>query len=202
MIDTIVFDIGNVLADYAWLPFVQSFQFEPEIEARVIHATFQSPTWIEYDRGIWTDEQIIESFIQHDPDVKTQILRTQQSLSQVMGHRPSSIPWIQHLKRQGYRVLYLSNFPRRMHEECIDALDFLPETDGGVMSYEVQHVKPDRGIYQALVEKYELEPSRCIFLDDVVANLDGAAQLGFHTLLVEDPHVARVQLDHFLEQHE
>lgn len=41
------------------------------------------------------------------------------------------------------------------------------------MSYEVQMIKPDLVIYQTLMERYDLQPEECVFLDDTKANIDG-----------------------------
>ena len=76
------------------------------------------------------------------------------------------------------REFYLSNIPE-------DVLALLKERgvldrfDGGVASCEVHINKPDPRIYQALLDKYGLKASECVFIDDNLANVQAAFTLGF-----------------------
>ena len=75
-------------------------------------------------------------------------------------------------------MLYLSNFGEITRAHCQDALSFMPYTDGGIMSYEVKVIKPDSAIYQALIDKYDLKPEECVFVDDLLENVEAAKKLG------------------------
>ena len=55
----------------------------------------------------------------------------------------------------------------------------LDNFDGGVASCEVHINKPDPRIYQALLDKYSLRASECVFIDDNLANVQAAFALGF-----------------------
>ena len=55
----------------------------------------------------------------------------------------------------------------------------LDRFDGGVASCEVHINKPDPRIYQALLDKYGLKASECVFIDDNLANVQAAFTLGF-----------------------
>ena len=85
---------------------------------------------------------------------------------------------VRRLKNHGYSVYYLSNIPE-------DVLALLKERgvldrfDGGVASCEVHINKPDPRIYQALLDKYSLKASECVFIDDNLANVQAAFTLGF-----------------------
>ena len=182
MIKTVIFDIGNVLADFAWEPFYRSFGFEEEVFMKLAKATVKSPEWNEFDRGAWSTEEIIEAFIANDPDVEKEIRLVFQNLKGIVTKRDYAIQWIKHLKAEGLQVLYLSNFAEITKEHCKDALDFMPYTDGGIMSYEVKLVKPDAAIYEALIEKYDLKPQECVFVDDTYPNIEAAVKLGFHAV--------------------
>ena len=54
---------------------------------------------------------------------------------------------------------------------------------GYILSSEVGVVKPEAEIYQKLLKKYGLDPVESVFIDDIQANLDTAAELGFETIL-------------------
>ena len=86
MINTIVFDIGNVLIDFAWEPFYRSFGFSDEIFERLANATVRSDVWNELDRGEWSMGMILDGFIANDPGIKTQILQVFQDTMCIILH--------------------------------------------------------------------------------------------------------------------
>ena len=61
-----------------------------------------------------------------------------------------------------------------------------PLFDVFIESFEVGMRKPDPAIYELCCEKLAVQPSECIFLDDLGQNLKSAKQLGIHTILVKN----------------
>jgi len=58
MIDTIVFDIGNVLAHFCWEDYLVDCGYSQEVIDKVSKATVLSPLWNELDRGARKEEEI------------------------------------------------------------------------------------------------------------------------------------------------
>ena len=179
-IKNIIFDIGNVLVDFSWKKHYEDCGFDDQMVERLAKATVYSSDWNEYDRGVLTDEQIIDSFVENDPEIETEIRKTQEDFSGIILHRETSIPWIQALKEQGYQVLVLSNFSHRALKQCRDEMTFLDYVDGGILSYRENLIKPDPAIYQLLMERYDLNPEESIFIDDTPQNVEAARKLGIH----------------------
>jgi glycerol-3-phosphate dehydrogenase (NAD(P)+) len=50
--------------------------------------------------------------------------------------------------------------------------------DGAVFSNEVHLIKPNKGIFQYLLNKYSLRPKNCLFIDDMKANVLAAEKAG------------------------
>lgn len=200
MVKNIVFDIGNVLVDYCWQDHIRRFGFGEADVDRIGRAMMQSPVWNELDRGVWTNEELLSGFIQNDPELEPEIRLVFSDLGTLVRERSGSLPWIRELKAAGYGVYYLSNFSDRVKREAADQLRFLPETDGGIMSYEVRLIKPDAAIYRALFEKYELKPEESVFLDDSEKNIDAARKLRMYGILVRDQEQAKQELRALLER--
>ncbi len=194
MIKTIIFDIGNVLADFTWKEFLEEKGCIGEELERITQATIKSDEWNEYDRGAMTDEEIIQCFINNAPDLEAKIKSYFANVKGIVSRNDYAIPWIQELKQKGYQVLYLSNFSRKADEDCSDALDFIPYTDGGILSYKEKVIKPMPEIYQLLIDRYHLVPDECVFLDDTEKNLTGASEFGIHTIHFENQSQARAEL--------
>ena len=86
------------------------------------------------------------------------------------------------MQEKGYGVYLLSNYPRRIYFQSIHELSFVELVDGAVFSFEVQATKPEPGIYEALLEKYQLQPTECVFVDDLRTNIIAANHLGMATI--------------------
>ena len=186
MIKTIIFDIGNVLTGFRLLEFIQSKGHDKAMTERIVNATFRTPVWDELDRGVWTDEEIIEGFVKNDPEIEEELRSTFANVEGMLLRYDYAIPWITELKSKGYQVLYLSNFNHPAHTQCTEALDFLPHMDGGILSYQDLVIKPEPAIYELLINRYNLIPEECVFMDDLQANIEGAAKFGIHTILFKN----------------
>ncbi len=182
MITTIIFDIGNVLAGFTWKEHYESFGYDDEMVERIARATVKNPTWNENDRGVMTEEEIIDIFVAADPEIEQDIRRVLKNVSTMVARNDYAIPWIQELKSKGYRTLYLSNFSGKAETDCAYALDFIPYMDGGILSYQEKVIKPMPEIYQLLIDRYDLVPQECVFMDDTPVNLEGAEKFGIHTI--------------------
>lgn len=100
---------------------------------------------------------------------------------------------LRELKRR-FRLYILSNTNPIMFNGVI-ARDFAQEGltvddyfDGVILSYEARSCKPDRRIFDYAVERFDLDPSETLFLDDGQENIVAARRLGFNAILVEPGH--------------
>lgn len=182
MITTIIFDIGNVLAGFTWKEHYKSFGYDDVMVERISKATVGNPAWVEIDRGVMKTEDIIQVFIDADPEIEQDIRRVLNNVKTIVSRSDYAIPWIQDLKSKGYRTLYLSNFSEKAETECAYALDFIPYMDGGILSYQEKVIKPMPEIYEILIKRYNLVPEECVFIDDMIPNLVGAQKFGIHTI--------------------
>lgn len=193
-ISTIVFDIGNVLVKFDWEHYLDSFSFFKEIKEKVANATVKSNTWNELDQGIFTKEKMLQRFIENDPTIAEEITIFFKNMTGIIKQYDYTVPWILDWKEKGYQVLVLSNFPEQIYADCKEDMNFLQYTDGGIISFQEKMIKPNEDIYQLLLERYELTPNQCVFLDDREENLVTARTLGFHTVLFTTKEDAIMQL--------
>lgn len=194
MIKNIIFDIGNVLAGFTWRKFYAGFGYDEEMVERLGAATVKDPVWNEVDRGVWSEEELLEGFIKNDPSLEPELRRIFGNMRGIVEKRDYAIPWIRSLREAGYRCYYLSNFSRKAYTECADALDFLAHMDGGIMSYQDKLIKPDTKIYQLLLKRFGLSAEESVFMDDTKKNLPPAEELGIRTILFQDKDQAEAEL--------
>jgi 2-haloacid dehalogenase len=65
---------------------------------------------------------------------------------------------------------------------------------GIVVSGEERLIKPDRQIYTRLLERYQIDPARAVFIDDNALNVEAAAALGLHGIHFRSPVQLRGEL--------
>ena len=185
-IDTVVFDIGNVLTDFAWKDFLRSKGYDEDMVARLGKASVESDDWVEYDKGDLTNDEIIERFVENDPEIADEIRKTFVNIDNIIHKREKTIPWIRALKAAGYQVLYLSNFSQQALDGSPEAMAFLEETDGGILSYRDHVVKPGAEIYRLLENRYGLTPEKTVFIDDTPVNIEACKKLGWEGIIYKD----------------
>lgn len=95
-------------------------------------------------------------------------------------------PLLKKLKKDGYKLYYLSNWSKWHFEKMVDrkVIDFLDLFDGGIVSYQVNMAKPNPAIYKELIKKYDIIPSDALFIDDRYENVMAAELLGIKGLVL------------------
>ena len=199
MIKTVIFDIGNVLTDFAWQEMYKEKGLGGETYERVAKATVQSSYWCELDRGVLTFEEVMERFVSLDAEMEDEIRRVLADTHGIVTGRAYAVPWVCSLKERGLKVYVLSNFSEKIWRECKDALEFYEYTDGGIISYREHLIKPDPAIYRLLLERYGLEANECIFVDDLKENVDAAKTLGINGIVFENYEQAKKELEDILK---
>lgn len=186
MIKSIIFDIGLVLVDYDWKKYLSTFHYDEDTFKAVSNAVFLSDTWIECDRGVLSEAELLDSFIHNAPSFECEIKDVLKNIGDCIKQFPYAIPWIKELKNKGLRIYVLSNYGEQMYLQTKKELNFLDLVDGGIISYRDKLIKPDPKVYQTLLNRYCLDADETLFLDDNVDNIRGADALGIHTILFTD----------------
>jgi HAD superfamily hydrolase (TIGR01509 family) len=71
---------------------------------------------------------------------------------------------------------------------------FIHDFDGLILSHDVGLMKPDARIYRLALEKFGIEPRRTVFIDDILANVDGARAVGWHGIHYRNAEQVRQEL--------
>jgi transcription antitermination factor NusB len=87
------------------------------------------------------------------------------------------IDLVRAVRARGVPVAMLSNASSRL-ELDLERSDILGEFDAVVSSAAIGVTKPAPGAYRAAAEAVGVAPERCLFVDDIGANVEGAAAVG------------------------
>ncbi len=204
MIKNIIFDIGNVLASFRPKEVLEEMGLDEKEVNAILDATVRGPYWVELDRGVMGEAEVIEAMRSHVP--QCYLADFERFFAEETGKLVRSLPyaedWLKGLKERGYHVYLLSNYPVGLFEIHSPHFTFLPYTDGRVVSGYVKCVKPDERIYSCLLEKYSLSPQECVFLDDLAENVEGAKKLGIHGIHFQGYEDASAKLERMLAETE
>ena len=102
MIKNVIFDIGNVLLDFCWKDHIARFGFQGEKADRIAQAMMLGPIWPKLDLGLESDEDILEQFVTHTPELEQEIRLVFSDLSTIVREYEGSVDWIESLKARGY----------------------------------------------------------------------------------------------------
>ena len=174
----IVFDLGRVV--FAQNPNKSSEEFK-----RFFSYVAQSPMpqfWVDYDMGVSDLDKVVSDLSAYR-GVEEEYSRSMilASITRQETIAPTR-DLIHDLKQAGYKLYVLSNMSR-------DFIEYLRQQpvyeyfDGEVISCEEGVVKPMPQIYDILVERYGLDVSETMFIDDRIDNIEASERegiCGFH----------------------
>ena len=178
MIKNIIFDMGNVLVDFCWEQAFREKGLDGEIFERVANATVRDKDWDEFDLANLSHEEIIQKFVDNDPEVEEWIRIGTSSIGDMIKKKNYAEELITSLQKSGYKVYILSNMSPQAFEQAGDDLKCARLADGWLFSCDCHMVKPDRRIYELLLEKFGLNADECVFLDDKKENVLGGEEVG------------------------
>jgi putative hydrolase of the HAD superfamily len=147
---------------------------------------------------VWSEEELIADFTKEIPELKNEVLEFWNNAGGALWQYDFTKDWLKDLKTRGYQVLFLSNWSYHLKEQAKEQLDFLPLMDGGVFSCDVKMVKPDHGIYNEILKKYNLTANECVFLDDKEPNVIAARECGLYAIHVTSHEAAVKGLEKLL----
>ncbi|GLQ89438.1 HAD family hydrolase [Dyella flagellata] len=193
-IDTVVFDLGNVLI--GWDPrrlYRQLIEDEAQMEWFLREVC--SGEWNEQqDKGRpWVEGTALlrAQFPEYAELIDAYHLRWKETL---LGPIEGSVALLAELKARGVRLLALTNWSQETFPIARQLYPFLQWFEGIVVSGEERLLKPDRRIYQRLLQRYAVDPATALYIDDSQGNVAAAEALGLHGWWFREPAGLRVHL--------
>lgn len=193
MIQTIVFDLGNVLIDFQPEKFLRAKGLKETEVHFLLREVYQSEEWGLLDLGTIQRNAALERIIIRNPD-KRVLLESSFFIDELLTPIEDNITLFKQIDRNRYRTIFLSNYHQEAFQRALTDYDLFSSFSGGVVSYEVGMVKPDPEIYRYLLVKYQLNPEQTLFIDDSEVNIQAAIELGFRTIHLKKSGDLRTQL--------
>ena len=190
----IVFDIGKVLIHYD--PHLPYQRLIPDEAARIAFLSdVCTADWnIEQDRGRTWEEA--EALLIADHPEKEELIRAfRKHWHEMVPHAyQESVDIMLGFIAEGRDVTMLTNFASDTFRQAQEIYPFLKAPRGVTVSGDVKLLKPQREIYEEHVRAFGLEPAASLFIDDSPANVAGAINAGWQSILFTDPAKLRADL--------
>lgn len=196
----IVFDIGNVLLSFQPREYLFDLFGDDEAVQRYHSMVFANSLWLDLDRGITNEAEVMAKLTACYPEYACGIRQVFADWYSLLQPIEVTINLLHDLKAEGYSLYALSNFHREAFRHMRSKHQWFELFDGMVISYQINSIKPEPEIYEALIRRYELDPWRSVFIDDVEANLVAAEDFGFKTIKCISPEMLARDLRHLLAE--
>jgi HAD superfamily hydrolase (TIGR01509 family) len=143
-----------------------------DIRTLALNAIEQSPDWFDHTAERQAIENLIAMVFTPEHFIASRKLYS------------NSINFIKSCKKQGHKVYILSNWDTESFELLQTKYPHLFDLfDGIVISGDSNAVKPSPNIYTTLLNRYNLDPQKCWFIDDQQENVTAACTIGINGIL-------------------
>lgn len=191
-IDTVVYDFGNVLV--GWDPY-GPYADRPRAEVEAFFAAVDFDA-LNHAADAGTPyavllERVARTHPDHVDDLRHYVDHYEQSLTGPVG---GSAELVRELKGLGLRLYGLTNWQAETFHAAEPAAPAIGLMDDVIVSGREGMAKPDRRLFELVVERFDVDPARAVFVDDKPVNVDAARGVGFHGIVFTSTPALRQEL--------
>lgn len=193
MYKNIIFDFGNVLAEF-YPERLTRASFDDEENLQIVSdVVFDRLYWNRLDDGTITDEQLKAEALKRLPEnLKKPACKVYDNWVSNLTPVKGMTELVNNLKKAGTKLFLISNISIGFSEKYKNVpwiFELLSQFDGLVFSGPLGLTKPGKEIFEYTLEKYNLNESECLFIDDSKINITGAENTGIKGYLFDgDAH--------------
>lgn len=192
----IVFDLGGVLLD--WNPrYLYRTLFDGD-EERVEHflANVCTMEWhVKHDAGRSMADGVAELVERHPSEAEFIRAFDERWREMFRGNIEGTLDILRELHGADVPLYALTNYSAEKFDDLLDMVDFIPLFRDVLVSGRVGLIKPDPAIFEMMLARFALEPARTVFIDDILANIDTAHNLGLTAIHFQNPAQLRGSLN-------
>lgn len=199
-VNTIIFDLGGVLIDWNPRYVFDDNYFDSEEKRAYFFNHICTNDWNEeQDAGrsiVTATQELVQRFPEWEPAIRDYYGRWTDMLKSSI---PDTVDIFRTLRQSDrYKIYALTNWQAGLFDIALVRYDFLHWFDGRVVSGEEKTRKPFPEFYHRLLNRYEIDPAKAVFIDDNLRNVKAAQELGIDSIHFQSP----AQLQQELQQRE
>jgi 2-haloacid dehalogenase len=195
MINTIIFDLGNVLIDWN-VHYLYDKIFSDKEKRDYFLSNICTPEWhAKQDAGRPVSQATNELVAKH-PEWKEEITAFYSRWNEMFGGAiEGSVEILKELKKTDLKLYALTNWSAELFKHALAEYDFLHWFHGRVVSGEEGINKPEQEVYKRLLQRFAVDPRSALFIDDKEYNVDAAVNLGMDGIIFISPGQLRTELE-------
>jgi len=177
-----VFDLGAVLLEWNPQAILSTFTSNNDQHALLMKEIFQHPDWLAMDRGQLSEELAIPRAAQRTNFTPQQISVLFDIVRESLTIIPDTLEILEKASARGMNLYCLSNMSPENFHYLNQKYEFFEHFHGVVISGFENTVKPEKKIYQILLQRFSLNPSESLLIDDRPENTQSALELGMSAI--------------------
>ena len=178
----IIFDMGQVLIKITFPEFLRKFAEEFKIDQAELTDNRNNGVHIDFMMGKVRPEEFHRQMCSHFNHFIS-IEKLKQLWLHILGEVIVETQLIvDRLFEKNYPLALLSNVDPWHFEYCKRKLPTLKKFSRIFLSYQLKMKKPDWEIYEFVAKKLQARPQQCLFIDDMLENVEAAKQVGFNCI--------------------
>jgi putative hydrolase of the HAD superfamily len=173
----IIFDLFGVCVFFEWeQAIVDILVNDAERLTPLFMQFFKSESWFSYKKGLLTEAELEKTLPEEiSPILLHRVLEDMALYAQPV---KEVIDLLMVLKDKGYRLYLLTNVMPITFDCFMQRFSFMQLFDGIMPSFQAGVLKPDAEIYKKFLEKFQIQASSCLFIDDKAEFVAAARQVG------------------------
>ncbi|MDQ0465052.1 2-haloacid dehalogenase/putative hydrolase of the HAD superfamily [Caulobacter ginsengisoli] len=191
----VLWDVGNVMVRWDPRTLYSKIFPEPAARDRFLSSVCTLAWHAETDRGVPAEDNtaaLIARHPQHEAEIRAWWERWDEMFSGAIAETESAM---HALAERGVPQFALTNMAGPVWPMIPPMVPACRHLKAVVVSGDEGLIKPDAAIYHLACERAGLRPEQLLFVDDSLANINAAAELGFHVHRFEDPAALRPALE-------
>eukprot|EP00898_Chlorokybus_atmophyticus_P000703 jgi/Chlat1/1633/Chrsp127S01880 len=172
-------------------PFYEDMPRFLRLSFKELLAAKHPTAWIEFEKGHIDEARMFAMFFKDGREFDSQGLKDCMRAGYRWLDGCESI--LQQLKRQDCNMHAFSNYPvwYMMIEEKLQLSQYLPWS---FVSCHIGYRKPERNVFQYIINKLGVHPEDCCLVDDSVRNTDAARDFGMRAIQFQDANQLALDL--------
>jgi putative hydrolase of the HAD superfamily len=197
----VIFDLGGVIIDWSPERILQGYYADPEIRMLMKTALFQHPDWLDLDRGTLSERDLVERAGARTGRPAAELQGLMAAVRGSLHAKPDTVALLDRLFARGVPLYCLSNISSDTFEHLRLRHSFWGVFRGIVISGDTRLMKPEREIFELLLQRHGLAARHTVFVDDNEPNVLAARALGMHAVWFKDARQCEMELEELLTRH-
>lgn len=193
MIEAVVFDVGRVLYQWRLGALIEKLTDDPAELDHVLSEVITEEWHFQHDAGRPLAEMVPERIAAFPHRERFLTAYAERFNETIPGPIPGSLEIVRDIHDAGVPLYAITNFGAEFWAAFRPTAPIFDLFRDIVVSGEEKLVKPDPAIYALAARRFGHEPEAMLFIDDNLANVEGARACGWHAHHFQDAATLRAE---------